>query len=270
MTPHRAERSVVTAGTDRPDRAAGETDPSHDPLTETGAIAWDEGGGLSGGRSGLRELRLTFEAPQWLTTGALVEPIEDFGRLYRMATGIYGRRGYQRADQPFAYARPYFIELEYGSPLLLAIVVPATLLLGRATVAGLPGLTALIRGALLLPSEVKAEREQNLLAAEKARLERAQVRAKLAHPDLLESKAATSQLADSAEAELRLLDALERLDRADPTLVSSVYDSYGPGAVKMLKQIAERRERAPTRLMDPEVREIDNPEIYPDVPPELD
>lgn len=148
----------------------------------------------------LHTLGLTWDSAALLTASALTYPIDDFAALYRMATGVYGRAGYRRMNQPFRYARPYVATAHLGSPLLLEVIVP-TVMVGGAAAAkyGLPRLVDLVKQVLLLPSLVVAEREKNLRDRDQARLDRLRIQEQLDHPDDARRKAFAEQRADIRE-----------------------------------------------------------------------
>lgn len=104
-------------------------------------------------REPLHTMRITWDAPPILTSGALITPIDDFAVLYRMSSGVYGHRGYRRMNQPFRYARPYVTTAHFGSPLWVDVIVPTLFLGGGAVTAryGLPKLLDLVKQVMLLP-----------------------------------------------------------------------------------------------------------------------
>lgn len=220
-------------------------------------------------------MRLTWDAPPILTSGALTSPIEDFAALYRMSTGIYGRAGYRRMNQPFRYARPYVATAHFGSPLWVDVIVPTVILGGGVAAAkiGLPKLLDLVKQAMLLPSSIGAEREKNKRDEAQARIERMRVEEQLEHPDDVKRSAHAEQRAQIADAEARELrsiaEAAELLDRMDPDLLAGVEEFYGQGGLNRLIQVARRAEAGPARPRELEVHPTEDPRQYPDPPKQL-
>lgn len=158
----------------------------------------------------LHTLRLTWDAPPVLTSGALVTPINNFAILYRMASGIYGQAGYRRMDQPFRYARPYIASAQFGSPLSLEVIVSTAIPGGAIARVGLPKLVELIKQVMLLPSSSAAERQKSKRDQKEAELERVGIEEQLAHPGDVKRQARAQQLAEIAEAETRRSALLQR------------------------------------------------------------
>jgi hypothetical protein len=221
----------------------------------------------------LQRLYLTFDAPPLLNSGSVVRPVEDFGRLYRMSTGIYGHGGYRRIDRPFPFAHPHVSGLRYGSPLSLEVIVPTIVLLGTAaTVGGLP-LLNLIEQVLLASSRIAAKRQENLRDRDRARLERIELDEQLANPREVRRQVRATRRADIAEAETRELRAtVERadlLEHIDPDLLDTVDRAYGDAAVRTVGDIARRAANGPARPADLEIQPVEDPESYPEPPGDL-
>src|SRR4051812_30954453 len=95
--------------------------------------------------SRLQIVALTYAGPHPTSAASLATAIDDFGVLYRMSTGTYGRLGYADFNTPFPYARPYVDRVGYGSPFDLHIVVPTVFLLGGTAKWTLPALLDLVQ-----------------------------------------------------------------------------------------------------------------------------
>jgi hypothetical protein len=220
----------------------------------------------------LHTLRVTWDAPPILTSGALTYPIVDFAALYRMSTGIYGRAGYRRMNQPFRYARPYIAEARFGSPLWGDVVVPTVIVSGAAKY-GLPKLLDLVKQAMLLPSSIGAEREKNKRDQKHAELERMGIEEQLSHPDEVKRRAYAEQRAQIVEAEARELrsitEAAELLNKLDPAVLARVQEFYGENGLNRLVDIARRGEAGPARPRELEVHPTEDPERYPQPPEQL-
>jgi len=221
----------------------------------------------------LQHLRLTFDAPPLLNTGSVVRPVEDFGRLYRMSTGIYGYGGYRRMDRPFPFAHPHIAALRYGSPLSLEVIVPTIVLIGAtARVGGLP-LLNLVEQVLLAPSRIAAQRQGNLRDRDRARLERIEIDEQLADPLEVKRQVRATRRAEMAEAETRELRAtVERADlikHVDPKLLDAVDWAYGDAALRTVGDIARRAANGPARPADLDIQPVEDPESYPEPPRDL-
>jgi hypothetical protein len=190
-----------------------------------------------------------------------------------MASGIYGQAGYRRMDQPFRYARPYIARAQFGSPLLLEVIVPTVIVGGAVAKIGLPKLLDLVKQAMLLPSSIAAEREKNKRDQRQAELEREGIEEQLGHPDDVRRRAHAQQRAEIAEAEARELrsiaEATELLDRMDPVLIARVEEYYGQRGLNRLIDVARRAEAGPARPRALEVQPTDDPERYPPPPKRL-
>jgi hypothetical protein len=218
--------------------------------------------------SPLQTLRVTWDAPRLLTSSGAMEPIEDFARLYRMSTGIYGR-GYPGLENPFPYAKPHISELHFGSDLYVQVVLPTELLVG-ATGLGLPNLLSLLREALLIPADVAtglAEKRTARVASKRKRL------ALEAEIDDAGTEASANQKARIAEAENRELQekvaTAKTLASLDPETRPLVRELYGPSGDSAVERIMERASKGPARPRDVVVRPAERSDLYPSPPQQI-
>jgi hypothetical protein len=217
----------------------------------------------------LHSLTLWFDAPSILTSSAVVAPVQDFAVVYRMATGVYGRPGRQRMDQPFPYARPHVHTLHFGSPLHFEVVVP-TLLLGGIAGLGLPKLIPLVKQVIVEPGRTRRELAENTAARLKAREEIAERTLRLEDREATEHLVRAQRAAKLSEAKARDLAArasiVNTLKNLDPEQRTCVLNSYGPRGLAALEDVAKRAERGPTPARDMQLAPVDPSGEFPAPP----
>jgi hypothetical protein len=197
----------------------------------------------------LHLLTLRFSAPALLTSGAATTPVEDFALLYRMSTGIYGRPGLRRFDQPFAYARPYVKTLHFGSPYFLETIIPTLLIVGG--IKGLPKLIPLVKQIIVEPGKARRELKENKAGRLKAEQEIIEREALLDDPESVRSLAEAKRDAEIYEAHERGLksraEIVQTLADLDPDTREAVIRSYGDRGLRTLYDVARRAEGGPVR-----------------------
>jgi hypothetical protein len=219
----------------------------------------------------LHRLKMAWDAPPLWTTTELLRPVEDFDRLYRMSTGIFGRRDYRGMSSPFPYARPYISEAHFGSPLWLELIVPTVVFSANF---GLPNLLELVQQTMLLPSKIAAERQRNLRDARGAELERLGIEERLRHPDTETLIALSGQEVQLVDLETRRLRAASeqrdlRAKLDSPGLADQVVESYGSAGVSGLLDVVRHAEDGPARPRSLEVHPTDSSAGYPKPPKTL-
>lgn len=233
------------------DTAAGRVDPSVD----------------------LHVVEIDHAAPTLLTPGAFKSPLDDISTLYRMSTGVFGRRTGWGFNRPFPYARPYMRRVEFGSPLVVEIIVPTVLLGGPTAFFGLPRLLDLLQNVWVAPSDVRRRRAENIAARKEAEVRTRYAEGQLLMPGLLEDAAEAALRRDVARAEADEAHAeaerAEVLDRLPQETRDAVTERYGRPGVQALEGIARRSNYGPVQATDLDVRPVDNPEALPQPPREL-
>jgi hypothetical protein len=218
----------------------------------------------------LHTLRIISDAPVVLTPNAVAAPVADFGVLYRMSTGIYGRYGLRRFNQPFAYARPYLGELRFGSPFIFDVVVPTALIAGG--IGALPRLLSVVKQAMLLKGEVQKELAENKLGKLQAEQAILDLQQSSEHPGEASGLAEMRREAELAEAYDRGLksrsEMADLVHGLDPETYQAVLDAYGERGIRALVDVARRAEGGPTRPTDLSIEPTPNPQNYPR-PPQL-
>jgi hypothetical protein len=222
----------------------------------------------------LHTLRITSKAPVVLTPNAVAASVTDFGVLYRMSTGIYGKYGLRRFNQPFPYARPYIGELSFGSPFVFEVIVPTAIVLGSvaAGIKSLPNVLALVKQIMLFEGEVQKQQAENKLAtlkAEKASLDFQEEPENLEKASLLAEMRRDADMAEAYERGLRSRAEMAAVVHGlDSETYQAVLDFYGKSGIEALIDIARRAEGGPTRPTDLSIEPTPDPEAYPR-PPEL-
>lgn len=216
----------------------------------------------------LHILTLRFSAPALLTSGATTTPVDDFALLYRMSTGIYGRPGLRRFDQPFAYARPYLKMLHFGSPYFFETVIPTLFIVGG--IKGLPKLIPLVKQIIIEPGKTRRELKENKAGRLKAEEEIIEREA------LLDDAGSTRRLAE-AKRDAEIYEAHERglksraeivrtLKDLDPDTREAVIRSYGDRGLRTLYDVARRAEGGPVRPEEMTITPVENPQDLPTPP----
>jgi hypothetical protein len=211
----------------------------------------------------LHVVQLIYDAPDFVASNAAIARMEDFSTVYQMASGSYGRRGFRRMDRPYLYARPYVVELHYGTPFWIAALAPTVLL---------EKLLDLAEQVLLFPSSVSAQREENLLRRDEARRRR---------EDISETRGVETALERPPLPDLTLsVEDREGVDKVGPPSLAAILDSfvspsrrvqrelnksYGPGAVAEADRIARRTARGPMVPHEIAIRPA-APDRYPEPP----
>jgi hypothetical protein len=218
--------------------------------------------------SPLQTLRVTWDAPLLLSSSGAIAPIEDFARLYRMSTGVYGH-GYRGMESPFPYAKPYISQLHFGSDLYVQVIVPTEFLVGVVGL-GLPNLLSLLKEALLIPGEIATELADKRTVRAAAKRERLALEAEF---DEARTESRANQKARIAEAENRELQEkvvmAKTLASLDPETRPLVRELYGAAGDSNLEHIMERAAKGPARPRDVVVHPAEKPELYPRAPQQI-
>jgi hypothetical protein len=215
--------------------------------------------------SPLQTLRVTWDAPMLLTSSGAMEPIEDFARLYRMSTGIYGQ-GYPGMENPFPYAKPYISELHFGSDLYVQVVLPTEFIVGVAGL-GLPNLLSLLKEALILPADVATKLGEKRTIRAAAKRERLELESEFEDAGKEARAKQKARIANAENRELQEKVAMaETLVSLDPETRPLVQELYGSAGDSALVRITERAARGPARPRNVVVGPAEKPELYPSPP----
>lgn len=197
-------------------------------------------------------LEIDFGPRTVLVGSAGLRPLDDLDAMYRIASGIYGRR-FIRPDRPWPLARPYIVGLRFGSPFEAAALVDLSTVMAGAGGLGLLGLIKLLWG---FDIDLRNRRLSGQVQTEELRTQAAELQARRA--------AALADLADQTQRQrhahglpevpgasgIRPTDdspvAYEAGTRADPLrpaieqAVSQLPEQYRDSARRRLQAIAQR------------------------------